>query len=134
MPPSGQGVVIDKKLFSRAVKDCKSKASDKAVLESIDKDFDKEAAALKKLLVEKLMKIVVESSQVFNYYKEECQEGVKFTQKVLSSLDYLIINADGWIRDAEQRIGGPSDSQLHPQVQRPVGRVQKKEVPSDRGR
>jgi DNA-directed RNA polymerase subunit beta len=105
MPPSGQGVVIDKKLFSRAVKDRKSKASDKAILESIDKDFDKEAGALKKLLVEKLMKIVggKVSQGVFNYYKEEqVKKGVKFTQKVLSSLDYLIINADGWIRDDEQ--------------------------------
>jgi len=105
MPPSGQGVVIDKKLFSRAVKDRKSKASDKAILESIDKDFDKQAGALKKLLVEKLMKIVggKVSQGVFNYYKEEqVKKGVKFTQKVLSSLDYLIINADGWIRDDEQ--------------------------------
>ena len=105
MPPSGQGVVIDKKLFSRAVKDRKSKASDKAVLESIDQDFDKEAGLLKKLLVEKLMKIVggKVSQGVFNYYKEEqVKKGVKFTQKVLSSLDYLIINADGWIRDAGQ--------------------------------
>ena len=105
MPPSGQGVVIDKKLFSRAVKDRKSKASDKAVLESIDKDFDKEAAALKKHLVEKLMKIVggKVSQGVFNYYKEEqVKKGVKFTQKVLSSLDYLIINAEGWIRDDAQ--------------------------------
>ena len=105
MPPSGQGVVIDKKLFSRAVKDRKSKASDKAILESIDKDFDKEAAGLKKLLVEKLMKIVggKVSQGVFNYYKEEqVKKGVKFTQKVLTSLDYLIINADGWIRDADQ--------------------------------
>ena len=104
MPPSGQGVVIDKKLFSRAVKDRKSKASDKAILESIDKDFDKEAAALKKLLVEKLMKIVggKVSQGVFNYYKEEqVKKGVKFTQKVLSSLDFLIINGDGWIRDAD---------------------------------
>ena len=105
MPPSGQGVVIDKKLLSRAVKDRKSKASDKAVLESIDQDFDKEAGLLKKLLVEKLMKIVggKVSQGVFNYYKEEqVKKGVKFTQKVLSSLDYLIINADGWIRDAGQ--------------------------------
>ena len=104
MPPSGQGVVIDKKLFSRAVKDRKSKASDKAILESIDKDFDKEAGALKKLLVEKLMKLVggKVSQGVFNYYKEEqVKKGVKFTQKVLTSLDYLIINAEGWIRDEE---------------------------------
>ncbi|HAY56044.1 MAG TPA: DNA-directed RNA polymerase subunit beta, partial [Flavobacteriales bacterium] len=105
MPPSGQGVVIDKKLFSRAVKDRKSKAGDKAIIESIDKDFDKEAAELKKLLVEKLMKIVggKVSQGVFNYYKEEqVKKGVKFTNKLLSSLDYLIINADGWIRDDGQ--------------------------------
>jgi DNA-directed RNA polymerase subunit beta len=105
MPPSGQGVVIDKKLFSRAVKDRKSKASDKAILESIDKDFDKEAGTLKKLLVEKLMKLVggKVSQGVYNYYKEEqVKKGVKFTQKVLASLDYLIINAEGWIRDEEQ--------------------------------
>ena len=105
MPPSGQGVVIDKKLFSRAVKDRKSKASDKAIMESIDKEFDKEAAALKKLLVEKMMKIVggKVSQGVSNYYKEEqVKKGVKFTQKVLTSLDYLIINAEGWVRDAEQ--------------------------------
>ena len=43
------------------------------------------------------------SQGVFNYYKEEqVKKGVKFTQKVLSSLDYLIINADGWIRDDAQ--------------------------------
>ena len=102
MPPQAK-VVIDKKLFSRAVKDRKSGERQRH-LESIDKDFDKEAAALKKLLVEKLMKIVggKVSQGVFNYYKEEqVKKGVKFTQKVLSSLDFLIINGDGWIRDAD---------------------------------
>ena len=45
MPPSSKGVVINKKLFSRAVKDRKAKAADKAIIESIDIDFDKEAAS-----------------------------------------------------------------------------------------
>ena len=102
MPPSGQGVVIEKKLFSRAIKDRKSKAADKAVLESIDKEFDVEAAALKKVLVEKLMKLVGGKvcQGVSNYYKEEqVKKGVKFTQKILNSLDYLTINSDGWVRD-----------------------------------
>jgi DNA-directed RNA polymerase subunit beta len=105
MPPSGNGVVIDKKLFSRAVKDRKSKASDKAMLEKIDKEFDLEAGNLKKLLVDKLMKIVggKVSQGVFNYYKEEqVKKGVKFTSKMLASLDYLIINAEGWVRDEDQ--------------------------------
>ncbi len=102
MPPSGQGVVIEKKLFSRAIKDRKSKAADKAVLESIDKEFDVEVAALKKVLVEKLMKLVGGKvcQGVNNYYKEEqVKKGVKFTQKILNSLDYLTINSDGWVRD-----------------------------------
>ncbi|MEO0404577.1 MAG: DNA-directed RNA polymerase subunit beta, partial [Bacteroidota bacterium] len=100
--PSSRGVVIDKKLFSRAIKDRKSKAADKQVIEAIDKEFDKEAAELKKVLVEKLMKLVggKTSQGVFNYYKEEqIKKGVKFTQKALLSLDYLIVNADGWLKD-----------------------------------
>ena len=104
MPPSSQGVVIDKKLFSRAVKDRKAKAADKAIIETIDVEFDKEAADLKKALVDKLMKLVAGkvSQGVFNYYKEEqVKKGVKFTQKILLSLDYLIINSESWVRDAE---------------------------------
>ena len=104
MPPSSQGVVIDKKLFSRAVKDRKAKAADKAIIESIDVEFDKEAASLKKALVDKLMKLVAGkvSQGVFNYYKEEqVKKGVKFTQKILLSLDYLIINSESWVRDAD---------------------------------
>ena len=103
MPPSSKGVVIDKKLFSRAVKDRKAKAADKAIIETIDAEFDKEAADLKKILVDKLMKLVAGkvSQGVFNYYKEEqVKKGVKFTQKILLSLDYLIINSESWVRDA----------------------------------
>jgi DNA-directed RNA polymerase subunit beta len=104
MPPSGQGVVIDKKLFSRAIKDRKSKAADKAILEKIDKEFDAESSELKKILVDKLMRLVggKVSQGVNNYYKEEqVKKGVKFTQRILGSLDYLTINSDGWVRDDE---------------------------------
>ena len=102
VPPSSRGVVIDKKLFSRAIKDRKSKAADKAVIDALDKEFDKEAAELKKLLVEKLMKLVggKTSQGVFNYYKEQqIKKGVKFSAKSLSTLDFAIVNADGWTRD-----------------------------------
>jgi DNA-directed RNA polymerase subunit beta len=104
MPPSSQGVVIDKKLFSRAVKDRKAKAADKAIIETIDIEFDREAAILKKILVDKLMKLVAGkvSQGVFNYYKEEqVKKGIKFTQKILLSLDFLIINSESWVRDGE---------------------------------
>ncbi len=103
--PSSRGTVIDKKLFSRAIKDRKSKASDKALIEAIDKEFDKEAGDLKKILIEKLMKLVggKTSQGVFNYYKEvQIKKGVKFTQKALQSLDFSIINSEGWTRDEDQ--------------------------------
>jgi DNA-directed RNA polymerase subunit beta len=42
------------------------------------------------------------SQGVFNYYKEEqVKKGIKFTQKILLSLDFLIINSEAWVRDNE---------------------------------
>ena len=42
------------------------------------------------------------SQGVFNYYKEEqVKKGIKFTQKILLSLDFLIINSEAWVRDDE---------------------------------
>ena len=38
-PPSTKGIVIDKKLFSRAIKDKKGKANEKEVLDRIDRRF-----------------------------------------------------------------------------------------------
>jgi DNA-directed RNA polymerase subunit beta len=72
-PPSTKGVVINKKLFARAVKDKKAKGSEKAVLENIAKEEGKELADLKNLLVEKLMELIggENSAGVFNKYKEE---------------------------------------------------------------
>jgi len=102
VPPSVEGVVINKKLFSRAIKDRKSKTSDKSLIDALDKEFDRDAAELKKVLVDKLLKVLnVKVSQgVFNYYKEEqIKKGVKFTQKALQSLDYSTINADNWTKE-----------------------------------
>jgi DNA-directed RNA polymerase subunit beta len=104
VPPSSRGVVIDKKLFSRAMKDRKAKAADKALIDSLDKEYEKEAAELKKVLVEKLMTLLSGKAAqgVFNYYKEELiKKGVKFTAKALQTLDYSIVNADGWTRDED---------------------------------
>jgi DNA-directed RNA polymerase subunit beta len=102
VPPSSRGVVIDKKLFSRAIKDRKSKASDKAVIDAIDKEFDKEAGELKKILVDKLMILLngKTSAGVYNYYKEELiKKGVKFAAKALQTLDYSIVNAENWTKE-----------------------------------
>mgnify|MGYP002629460064 FL=1 len=100
--PSLRGVVIEKKLFSRAIKDRKAKAQDKPVLESLDTDFDKEFAELKNKLVDKLIDIVGEhkSTGVFNNFKEEIiKKGTKFTTRNLGAIDYSIVNPTEWTGD-----------------------------------
>jgi DNA-directed RNA polymerase subunit beta len=102
VPPSVKGIVIDKKLFSRAIKDRKSKSSDKPLLDQLDKDYEKENAELKNLLVEKLLLLVdgKKSAGVFNNFREEIvKKGVKFTAKILLSIDYTVINPTDWTDD-----------------------------------
>ena len=102
--PSLRGVVIDKKLFSRAIKDRKAKAQDKPVLESLDAEYEKDYAELKKRLVEKLLDILGEekSAGVFNNFKEEIiKKGTKFSAKNLGAIDYTIINPTEWTGDAK---------------------------------
>ncbi|MBP6573028.1 MAG: DNA-directed RNA polymerase subunit beta [Flavobacteriales bacterium] len=101
-PPSTKGIVIDKKLFSRAIKDKKSKGNEKGVLEAIDKDYDKELATLKDLLVEKMMKFMggLTCNGIFNKYKEEMvKKGTKFTAKVLQGIDYVTVDPTDWTSD-----------------------------------
>ena len=101
-PPSTRGVVINKKLFSRAVKDRKVKAADKTLIDALDKEYEKESAELKTVLVEKLMRIVGgrTSQGVVNYYREEqIKKGIKYTIKALQSIDYQIVNSDQWTKD-----------------------------------
>jgi len=101
--PSLRGVVVEKKLFSRAVKDRKSKAQDKPILENLDAEFDTEFAALKATLVEKLVDIVGDhkSAGVFNNFKEEIiKKGTKFNARNLGVIDYSIVNPTNWTADA----------------------------------
>src|SRR6056300_1601604 len=57
-PPSLQGVVIDKKLFTRSVKDKRKRNQDKQELDALENVFDEKFEALKAVLVEKLFTIV----------------------------------------------------------------------------
>ena len=101
--PSLRGVVIEKKLFSRAIKDRKSKNHDKPVLETIDAEYHKDFADLKEKLVDKLIQILGESKAngVFNNFKEELvKKGTKFSNKALIALDYSIVNPLNWTSDA----------------------------------
>ncbi|MBK9417796.1 MAG: DNA-directed RNA polymerase subunit beta [Flavobacteriales bacterium] len=101
-PPSTKGVVIDKKLFSRAVKDKKAKTNEKAILEQIDKEQDKELGTLKNELIDKMMLLLngQSSNGVFNKYKEEqIKKGVKFSAKVLQGIDFITVDPTEWTAD-----------------------------------
>ncbi|HNQ69150.1 MAG TPA: DNA-directed RNA polymerase subunit beta [Bacteroidales bacterium] len=100
--PSTNGVVIDRKLFSRTIKDKKCKAQDKILLENIDSKQNEESAKLKSILIEKLFVLVNgKTSQGVkdNFNNEIITKGTKFTQKLLVDLDYINICPNRWTTD-----------------------------------
>ncbi|MEG1498101.1 MAG: DNA-directed RNA polymerase subunit beta [Bacteroidales bacterium] len=107
VPPSVSGVVIDKRLFSRIIKDRKSKAKDKDVVKSLEKDFNKESQDLKNKLIDKLLVILGgnKSAGVYSNLKEELiTKKSKFTPKALMDLDYQNINPSKWTTDEEVNV------------------------------
>ena len=102
--PSLMGVVIDKKLFSRVTKDKKGKAT-KTLLDQIDERFEREVAALRAKLEDKLFTLIggKTSQGVKDYYGTEIiAKGVKFTLKQLQEIDYLAINPSKWTTDKQK--------------------------------
>jgi len=101
--PSLNGVVIDKKLFARAIKDKRKRAQDKEDITQLEDIYDKKFDELQTVLVEKLFTIVngKTSQGVFNDLSEEIlPKGKKFTLKMLNSLDdYTHISTSNWTTD-----------------------------------
>jgi len=103
-PPSMKGVVIDKRLFSRVIKDKKLKAKEKDVVKELDDEFLKNTTELKQKLVDKLTVLVSgkTSQGVYNNFKNEViGKKVKFTQKMLMGIDYLSVNPSRWTTDKD---------------------------------
>jgi DNA-directed RNA polymerase subunit beta len=104
---SHAGVVIGKSLFSKTIKDRRIKAQDKDELEIVDKNFEVESLKLKKVLVDKIYQVVGgKSSQgIDNVLGEEViAKSVKFTQKVLMTVDFLSVNPKKWTTNKENNI------------------------------
>ncbi len=104
-PPATKGVIVDKKLFSRVIKDRKAKTKEKAFIEKLDEEFNQKAAELRSKLVDKLIVLVSgkTSQGVTNSLKESViPRGTKFTQKILHSLDYNTINPNNWTTDKKK--------------------------------
>ena len=103
-PPSMKGVVIDKKLFSKVIREKKDRVKEKETLKGFEDQFNKDCYALKLKLVEKLLDILDNktSQGVFNNLKEELiPKKAKFTQKALMALDYTVINPTKWTADKD---------------------------------
>ncbi|MDP4210889.1 MAG: DNA-directed RNA polymerase subunit beta [Bacteroidota bacterium] len=104
-PPSLHGVVVDKMLFSRAVKDKKGKTSEKVLLQKIEDEFTKNYDDLKARLIDKLFVLVNgKTSQGVKDYNgvEVIAKGAKFTLKQLQELDYENINPGKWTTDKQK--------------------------------
>ena len=104
--PSLNGVVIDKKLFTRLVKDKRQRAEDKEEISQLDLHMEAELAELKSVFVNKLSVLVSgkTSQGVKNDLNEDViPKGTKFTLKALNAIeDYSRIVGGKWTTDAER--------------------------------
>ncbi|NSL90349.1 DNA-directed RNA polymerase subunit beta [Chitinophaga solisilvae] len=101
-PPSTEGVVIDKKLFSRAKKDKNSKTREKAAIEKLEKIHQKNTEDLLEVLMSKLQVLLKDktSQGITNTYGEVLiSKGSKFSPKNLVNIDFMNVNPLGWTTD-----------------------------------
>ena len=101
-PPSMKGVVITKNLFSRAIKDKKSKIREKDIIAELELEYNNYFEDLKSKLIEKLTVLVSNrtSQGVYNTYGDRVvPKKTKFTQKILNTLDFTNIKPDKWTTD-----------------------------------
>ena len=101
--PSLSGVVIDKKLFSRAVKTRESKKQDKLLIEKLEQEYDAKYTDLKEILIEKLMVLTEgKTCQGITDYTgaEVVTKGSKFTATILANLEYDGVQSNEWTGDA----------------------------------
>ena len=106
--PSLNGVVIDKKLFARAVKDKRKRAKDKEDIAELEAKYEAKFVALQDVLVEKLFTIVGgKTAQGINNDLGEVvfPKGKKFTLKMLHSVDdYTHLIGGTWTTDDETNV------------------------------
>jgi DNA-directed RNA polymerase subunit beta len=101
--PSLHGVVIDKKLFARAIKDKRKRSQDKEAISELELAYETKFEVLKDTLIEKLFGIIngKTSQGVFNDLGEEVlPKGKKFTLKMLNVIDdYAHLTVANWTTD-----------------------------------
>jgi len=103
--PSLRGVVIDKKLFSRSIKDKRKRSEDKEAISSLELEYEVKFQELKEVLVDKLFKLIngKTSQGVLNDLGEEVlPKGKKYTMKMLNSVDdFAHLVGGSWTTDKD---------------------------------
>lgn len=103
--PSLRGVVIEKKLFSRSIKDKRKRSEDKDAINALEMEYEVKFEQLKDVLVEKLFVLIngKTSQGVLNDLGEEVlPKGKKYTQKMLNAVDDFAHLVGGvWTTDKE---------------------------------
>ncbi|MFW5615587.1 MAG: DNA-directed RNA polymerase subunit beta [Prevotella pectinovora] len=100
--PSLSGVVIDKKMFSRAIKTRASKQKDKVILAKIDEEYEAKIDDLKDILVDKLLTLTEDKvcQGIKDYSRAEIiTKGSKFTATQLMNINYEEIQSNNWTDD-----------------------------------
>ena len=101
--PSLRGVVIDKKLFSRSIKDKRKRSEDKEAIARLEMDYEVKFQQLKDELIEKLFSLISgkTSQGVINDLGEEVlPKGKKYTIKMLNSVDdFAHLVGGSWTTD-----------------------------------
>jgi DNA-directed RNA polymerase subunit beta len=101
--PSLHGVVINKKLFARAIKDKRKRAKDKEEIATLELDHTTKFGELIEVLIDKLFTLVngKTSQGVQNDLGEEVlPKGKKFTLKMLNAVeDYAHLTGGTWTTD-----------------------------------
>ena len=103
--PSLTGVIIDKKLFARAIKTRQTKQQDKIKLAKIDEEYAAKNEDIKDILIDKLLELTEDevSKGVKDYTGAEIiTKGSKFTQTNLRNLEYGDIQISNWTDDAHK--------------------------------
>jgi len=105
VPPSGNGVVITKKLFERARKERVNRDKEKSLLTKLESDNNKTISALKELLNEKLIILLdgKTSSGVKNIYGEEIvPKAAKFGKTILRAINFDEVDPNNWSSDTDR--------------------------------
>ena len=100
--PSLKGVIINTRLFTRAMKKRKGKGGD-PVLQKLEEDYNARLDEVKNMLVEKLL-VLTEGKQsmcVKDFLDTEIiPKGAQFTAEVLKNINYDSVNLSKWTSDA----------------------------------